>query len=89
MTQRMAKEGLRPRRGHEWNPLLTWPREVKCFCGSYKLHKDCHLGKIKVAIPKEMAKFINSYGLDCAAGRDAFRDAYSKGLQKKILLRPE
>jgi len=35
-----------PPPGYTWNPLKTYPRNAKCFCGSGKKHKICCIGLV-------------------------------------------
>lgn len=48
--------------GHVWNPLLKFPRNKPCPCGTGLKFKHCHLPIISRAVPKddvgEVAKFV-------------------------------
>ena len=50
-------EGYKPRAGQTWNPLLKYPRNESCFCGSGKKAKRCCLLEIeaKPTVSQEMA----------------------------------
>lgn len=42
--------------GFVWNPLLKYPRNELCPCGSGKKFKKCHLDQLPQAIPKSAGK---------------------------------
>jgi len=44
--------------GYVWNPLLKFPRNLKCPCESGKKFKHCHLSGIPPVIPPDAAKKI-------------------------------
>lgn len=50
-----------PKPGHVWSPLLRYPRNAKCFCGSGKKFKTCHQGNMKMAVTPEEAKHLKAY----------------------------
>lgn len=42
--------------GFVWNPLLRYPRNEPCPCGSGMKFKKCHLDQLPQAIPKGVAQ---------------------------------
>ena len=50
-----------PQPGLVWSPLLRYPRNAKCFCGSGKKFKGCHYGNMKMAVTPEEAKHLKAY----------------------------
>jgi hypothetical protein len=42
--------------GNEWNPMLGYPRNHYCPCGSQKKFKKCCSDKIPMAVTKEYAE---------------------------------
>jgi hypothetical protein len=73
MTEEKPKEAvvqkLIPAQGYEWNPLLAFPRNNKCFCGSKIKAKKCCLPKLPRAIGKEHAKAILMNWFDIESGK--------------------
>lgn len=49
--KRLSKAAITLNRGFHWNPLLRYPRNSLCFCGSGIKSKKCCLPKIPMAIP--------------------------------------
>jgi hypothetical protein len=54
------KRAYRIPEGFIRNPLLKYPRNSACLCGSGKKFKKCHLGELPVAITIEELKQIAS-----------------------------
>lgn len=50
-----------PRPGFVSNPLLTYPRNFLCFCGSKKKAKACCIPKVKRVVPKDQADSLRKY----------------------------
>ena len=47
--------------GYVWNPLLKYPRNSDCFCGSHLKFKKCCLSKVKpVVLASEMKGILES-----------------------------
>ena len=46
--------------GHQWNPLKTLPRNMKCPCLSGKKFKNCHLKLLPEVVTEKEAKFYSS-----------------------------
>lgn len=42
--------------GFSWNPIRDFPRNHKCFCGSGKKFKKCHLDKCSPVIETSKVK---------------------------------
>lgn len=36
--------------GFKWNPLLNFPRNEECFCGSGVKHKKCCLSRVEPVV---------------------------------------
>lgn len=51
----IGKTPLVPMEGNDWNPMLKYPRNETCYCGSRKKYKKCCFGTEALAIPKEVA----------------------------------
>lgn len=49
---------IKPRPVYDWNPLRKYPRNRVCFCGSGKKFKNCHVWKLKQALPQEEAELM-------------------------------
>jgi hypothetical protein len=48
--------------GMVWNPMLGYPRNMKCFCGKTALKaKRCCIPKLMPAVTKEVADQLNRY----------------------------
>jgi hypothetical protein len=45
----------RPKQGFKWNPMLKYPRNEKCYCGSGLKFKKCCLAHQTLAVPKKFA----------------------------------
>lgn len=43
--------GYTPKPGYRWNPMLNYPRNAGCPCGSGKKFKKCHIGQVPPVIP--------------------------------------
>ena len=43
------------------NPMLKYPRNLNCFCGSYKKAKHCCLPKQAPVMPAEFAEKLRSF----------------------------
>lgn len=39
--------------GNKWNPLLKYPRNEPCYCGSNKKFKKCCLENTSLVIPDQ------------------------------------
>lgn len=50
---------LVPAEGGAWNPLLNYPRNLPCLCGSGFKFKVCCNGKLPRAVSKDWAKTID------------------------------
>lgn len=50
-----------PKDGHVWSPLLRYPKNAKCFCGSGKKFKACHKDNMKMAVLPDEAKQLKAY----------------------------
>jgi len=44
--------------GSVWNPILKYPRNHICFCGSRIKFKDCHLEKTPKTVPSHLERTI-------------------------------
>jgi len=55
----------KPKPGHGDNPLLKYPRNDECFCGSKKKAKSCCLPRINPYLPikevEKLAKYMNEF----------------------------
>lgn len=51
----VAYDGHRPMEGTTWNPMLKYPRNSVCYCGSKIKAKKCCLPKQPLAIDKTFA----------------------------------
>lgn len=51
-----APTAWRLKEGYAHNPLLKFPRNAKCFCGSGLKFKKCHLAGLSRACTKAQAK---------------------------------
>lgn len=47
-----------PKKNHDWNPLLKYPRNEECFCGSGLKFKKCCLNGAFRAVPVEIAEAV-------------------------------
>lgn len=50
-----------PQQGLVWSPLLRYPKNAKCFCGSGTKFKRCHKDNMKMAVTPEEAKHLKAY----------------------------
>ncbi len=51
--------------GYAWNPLLKYPRNDECPCGSGTKFKNCHLNKMPRAIPvAAAADYVKALRMD-------------------------
>lgn len=48
-------EGHKPMPGNEWNPLIKYPRNSVCYCGSKIKAKKCCIPKQPLAIDSSFA----------------------------------
>jgi uncharacterized protein YecA (UPF0149 family) len=48
--------GYKPKRGHDWNPMLKYPRNEACYCGSGVKAKKCCLLHQTLAVNSEFAE---------------------------------
>lgn len=55
----LVVKSWRPNEGRSWSPLLNFPRNDKCFCGSGIKFKKCHLNKLARTCTKLDAEKIN------------------------------
>lgn len=55
----MSNSKLSVQPGLVKNPLLEWPRNYRCVCGSGKKFKKCHLNGLQKNITIEDANKIN------------------------------
>lgn len=53
-------EGYALRAGSQWNPILKYPRNHECFCGSKLKFKKCCLHVAKMAIETEPASLTKA-----------------------------
>jgi Na+-transporting NADH:ubiquinone oxidoreductase subunit NqrF len=51
---------FKPKAGFVWNPLLKFPRNNNCFCGSTKKAKNCCLPCVAEACSKESADALEA-----------------------------
>ncbi len=51
---------LVPKKGAAWNPLLKYPRNLPCMCGSGFKFKQCCYKKLPRAVPKDWADAIEA-----------------------------
>lgn len=56
-----------PKPGYVFNPLLNYPRNKLCFCGSKLKAKNCHLPKLSQTCLAEEEKHLRQY-LDYVEG---------------------
>lgn len=61
MDHQRKKMALVPRPGLVWSPLLRYPKNAKCFCGSGIKFKKCHDGRIKMAVMPDEAEQLKKY----------------------------
>lgn len=59
--KREAGAPTKPAPGWAWNPLLRYPRNLACYCGSGKKFKKCHEAREVRVVTKEKAEFLNGY----------------------------
>lgn len=52
---------LPPPPGYSFNPLLKYPPNINCFCGTYAKAKKCCLPKLKRIIPERDAIPLRTY----------------------------
>lgn len=51
----------KPVPGWEWSPMLSYPRNRRCYCGADRKYKHCHgPGEVRV-VTKEKADFLRGY----------------------------
>ncbi len=50
-----------PKPGHVWSPLIRYPKNAKCFCGSGVKFKRCHYGNMKMAVLPDEAEQLRKY----------------------------
>ena len=55
----VAFEGMKVNDDSAWNPLLKYPRNATCFCGSGFKAKRCCLPNLELAVSKEAASRIS------------------------------
>jgi len=53
-------EGYALRKGSQWNPILKYPRNHDCFCGSKIKFKKCCLPAAKMAIETQPASLTKA-----------------------------
>lgn len=53
------RRGYRLRPGFDWNPLIGYPRNKGCWCGSGDKAKRCCMPHIARALPRNEAAVIN------------------------------
>ncbi len=51
----------KPKEGYVHNPLLKYPRNSTCFCGSEKKFKKCHLRSLSGTVSKDDEKELKDY----------------------------
>jgi uncharacterized protein YchJ len=56
-----SKVKMIPKPGFVYNPLLKYPRNSPCYCGSHVKAKICCLPKTKRAVPAEAASLLKEY----------------------------
>lgn len=61
MKKPVRKDRYRPAPGFAWNPLIGYPPNQQCPCGSKKKFKKCHRTIMKPVIPEEIAKQMSNY----------------------------
>lgn len=63
MKQRKPKRsrGWMATKGNALNPLLSFPRNAKCFCGSGIKFKKCCVDKLHMAIPAKEASEVQAF----------------------------
>lgn len=54
--------GYVPKPGHAWNPLLKFPRNNPCPCGSGKKFKKCCVNNVPVTLPEKDAAHLRAGG---------------------------
>lgn len=53
--------GLTPSQGYARNPMLEYPRNLRCFCGTGVKYKHCCFSKQSKYIPAAMASDLAGY----------------------------
>ena len=48
-------------KGGAWNPMMSYPRNSECPCGSGKKFKKCHLNNTTLAIDKSEEKKLRNF----------------------------
>lgn len=67
-----------PPKGLAWNPLMDYPRNEKCFCGSGVKFKKCHLTTMpKCVLIKDAEEFKR------------FMDQWTPGTIMKVTVKPD
>lgn len=56
-----SKVKMIPKPGFVYNPLLKYPRNERCYCGSGVKAKMCCLPKVKRVVPKDSAPLLKDY----------------------------
>jgi hypothetical protein len=70
----------KPKDGLVFNPLLKYPRNIPCFCGSALKAKRCCIPKLKRAIPLERLEELKAY-MDHV---DAMREGLSHARKRDV-----
>lgn len=53
--------------GNTWNPLLKYPRNRECYCGSRIKHKKCCVNNKSPFVSKAQAEEFTAYMKDTGA----------------------
>lgn len=59
--RREAGAPTKPAPGWVWNPLLRYPRNRACYCGSGVKFKKCHYSREVRVVQVEKANFLEGY----------------------------
>lgn len=60
-SKRLMGVKWKPIDGMVWSPLMRYPMNAKCFCGSGKKFKKCHKDQVKMACKPEEAEQLKKY----------------------------
>jgi uncharacterized protein YecA (UPF0149 family) len=61
--------GLRPKKGFDWNPLLGYPRNQRCFCGSGQKFKYCCANRMPETLKKKEAALMGKFVKEVTGAR--------------------
>lgn len=60
VLRQLSKLALKPKPGHDWNPLLKVPRNNPCPCQSGKKFKHCHLNLVPRIVEAKQAQHFKT-----------------------------